>query len=200
MELDDLKQTWKQTETKKNINTDVMKLIQHKSYGPIAALKREFRKQIIVMMIIPLLLVMTNADDIVQVLTSVMFWSYVAFCIGVVAFAYYNYRIVKKMETMDGMVRSNLEQQVNILETRLKWKVIGVRIALLYFILLTEIVPYFQHYRMLDKWHALSPAIRFGSYAALLLLQYFVSGMIIRRKFGTHLNYLKDLVREIRYE
>ena len=199
MELDDLKRAWKQTEIK-NTNTDIMKLIQHKSYGPIAALKKEFRKQIIVMMIIPLLLVMTNADDIAQVLTSVMFWSYVAFCMGVVAFAYYNYRIVKKMEAMDGMVTSNLEQQVNNLETRLKWKVIGVRIALLYFILLTEIVPYFQHYRMLDKWHALSPAIRFGSYAALLLLQYFLSSMIIRRKFGTHLNYLKDLMREIQYE
>src|SRR5258706_3695349 len=200
MELDDLKQTWKQSETKKNINTDIMKLVQHKSYGPIAALKREFRKQIMLMMILPVMLLLTNADDISRVLTSVMFWSYVAFCSGIVVFAYYNYRIVSKMEVMDGMVKSNLEQQVNILETRLKWKIIGLRIALLYFILLTETVPYFQHYRMLDKWHSLSPFIRFGSYAALLMTQYFLSAKIIRRKFGRHLNYLKDLVQEMQYE
>ena len=199
MELDDLKQTWKQSEVK-NLNTDIMKLIQHKSYGPIAALKREFRKQIIVMMILPVMLILTNADDISRVLTSVMFWSYVAFCLGIIVFAWYNYRIVKKMEVMDGMVKSNIEQQVNILETRLKWKVIALRIVLLYFILLTEIVPYFQHYRMLDKWHSLSPVIRFGSYAALLLLQYFLSAKVIRRKFGTHLNYLKDLMREMQVE
>jgi len=55
MELDDLKQTWKQSETNKNINTDIMNMIQHKTYGPIAALKKEFRKQIIVMCLLPML-------------------------------------------------------------------------------------------------------------------------------------------------
>ena len=200
MELDDLKQAWKQSEIKKNINTDIMELIRHKSYGPIAALKREFRKQIIVMTILPVFLICTNADDISKVLTSIMFWSYVAFCIGVIVFAYYNYRIVSKMQGMDGMVKSNLEQQVNSLETRLKWKVTGLRIALCYFIVLTEVVPYFQHYRMLDKWHSLSPVIRFGSYAALLLVQYLLSSKIISRKFGTHIKYLKELMQEMQYE
>ena len=174
-----------------------MELIRQKSYGPIAALKREFRKQILVMAILPLFLLLTNADDITRVLTSIMFWSYVAFCLGIIVFAWNNYRIADKMEKMDGIVKSNLEQQVNILETRLKRKIIALRAALIYFILLTEVVPYFQHYRMLDKWHSLSPLVRFGSYAGLLLLQYFFSAKIIRRKFGTHLNYLKDLVHEM---
>src|SRR5437868_3525546 len=136
MELDDLKLSWKETEIKKNINTDIMKLIQHKSYGPVAALKREFRKQIIVMTILPIMLICTSADDITKPLTSVLFWAYVTFCIGVIVFAYFNYRIADKMSNMDGMVKSNLEQQVNTLETRLKWKIIGLRIALLFFVIL----------------------------------------------------------------
>jgi hypothetical protein len=199
MELDDLKQTWKQTPVKKATNTDIMELIQHKSYGPVSALKREFTKQIMVMAILPVLLFLTNLDDTSKVLNSVMFWSYVAFCLGVVVFAYCNYRIVEKMEGMDRMVRLNLEQQINTLQTRLRWKIVGLRIVLLYFIALTEIVPFFQHYRILDKWHSLTPAIRFGAYAALLLLQYFFSRRIIQRKFGRHIDYLRGLVKEMQY-
>lgn len=197
MELDDLKQPWKQIPVNKNKNTDIMELIQHKSYGPIAALKREFRKQMVVMLILPALLLLTNVNGIATALSSVLFWSYVAFCICVVVFAFYHYRIVGKMEGMDGMVRSNLEQQIGILERGLKWKLVGLRIALLFFILLTEVVPYFQHYRMLDKWHALPPVIRFSAYAALLVLQYFLSRGINQRKFGTHLAYLRELVKEL---
>ncbi|HKB44152.1 MAG TPA: hypothetical protein VKC90_07175 [Chitinophagaceae bacterium] len=197
MELDDLKQTWKETTIKKNKNTDIMDLMKHKSYGPIAALKREFRKQIAVMALLPLFLLFTTVDDMSRIFTNVLFWSYVAFCLGMVVFAAVNYRIVEKMGTMDGMVKSNLEQQIDLLETRLKWKLIGLRIMLLFFIVLVEVVPWFQHYRMLDKWHSLSPLIRFGAYAAFLVLQYFLSRIVSERKFGGHIKYLKALINEM---
>ncbi len=197
MELDDLKQTWKETTIKKNKNTDIMDLMKHKSYGPIAALKREFRKQIAVMALLPLFLLFTTVDDMSRIFTNVLFWSYVAFCLGMVVFAAVNYRIVEKMGTMDGMVKSNLEQQIDLLETRLKWKLIGLRIMLLFFIVLVEVVPWFQHYRMLDKWHSLSPLIRFGTYAAFLVLQYFLSRIVSERKFGGHIKYLKALINEM---
>jgi len=197
MELDDLKQHWKQTPVPNNINTDIMKLIQHKSYGPVAALKKEFRKQMIVMALLPLFLLITTVDDPTKALTSILFWSYVAFCIVVVAFAYRNYRIADKMQNMNSAVRSNLEQQIMLLEKRLQWKIVGLRLAMLFFILLVEVVPYFQHYRMLDKWHALNPAIRFGAYGALLLLQYFTNQALNKHKFGNHLSYLKELVNEM---
>jgi hypothetical protein len=195
MELDDLKQTWKQSETNKNIN--IMNMIQHKTYGPIAALKKEFRKQIVVMGVLPLLLICTSLDDISKPLTSILFWAYILFCAGAATFAYFNYRIAGKMSVMDERVKSNLEKQVNVLQTRIQWKITGLRIALLFFIVLTETVPYIQHYRMLDKWHSLSPVIRFGAYAALLLIQYFAGKNIIYRKFSSHLFYLKELIRDM---
>jgi hypothetical protein len=197
MELDDLKQTWKQTPLKKATNTDIMELIQHKSYGPVSALKTAFRKQIMLMAILPVVLLTTNLGNADAVLTSVLFWSYVVFCLGVIVFSYYNYRIVEKMEGMDGMVKSNLEQQLHLLETRLRWNMIGLRIVLLYFIVLLEVVPYFQHYRMLSKWHSLDPLIRFGAYAAFLILQYFTSRRVCQQKFGRHIAYLKSLVNEL---
>jgi hypothetical protein len=199
MELDELKETWKQSSSTKTTNADIMEMIQHKSHGPIAALKREFRKQMIVMCILPIILLITNLDDVHRVFTSIMFWSYTAFCVGLIAFAFNNYRITGKMERMDGMVRANLEQQIAILQTRLRWLILGLRIALLYFIFLAEVVPYFQHYRMLDLWHSFSPFVRFGTYALLLILQYFLSGRTIQRKFGDHLIYLKELARDMEY-
>jgi hypothetical protein len=198
MELDDLKQAWKQTDNKqKPINKNIMEMIQHRSNGPIAALKRSYKKQMLVMSVIPFLFLAINMNNILAPLTSVMYWSYVAFCVGVIIFAYYNYRIVDKMQSMDGMVRASLEQQIHLLETRLQWKIIGLRIALLFFITLTEILPYFQHYRMLDKWHSLPALTRYSCYAVLLTIQYFLSPLILQRKFGRHLTYLRQLVKEM---
>ena len=197
MELDDLKHTWKQTPIHKPVNTDIMELIQHKSYGPVNALKKEFLKQIRLMIILPILIFATNLNDTQKVLTSIMFWSYIAFCIGIIFFSWVNYRIVQNMEGMDAMVKPNLEQQISILEKRLKWHIIAVRIVFVFFMVLTEVLPYFQHYRMLDKWHSLSPLIRFSVYAGLLMIQYFSIRPILKRKFGRHLDYLKALVREM---
>ena len=151
----------------------------------------------IVMLMMPFVLLLTNAADISKPLTSVMYWSYVALCIGVVIFASFNYRIADKMQNMDGMVKRNLEQQIFLLETRLNWTIIGLRIALLFFVILTEVLPYFQHYSMLDKWHSLSPFIRYGFYALLFIIQYIFSPKVLNRKFGRHLTYLKELVKEM---
>jgi glucan phosphoethanolaminetransferase (alkaline phosphatase superfamily) len=197
MKLDDLKQTWKQNQPTKPLNTDIMELIQHKSYGPIAALKKAFRKQIVLMAVIPAFFIVSNADNLTAVLNSIILWCYIAFCMGVIVFSYYNYRIVNKMEGMDNLVKSNLEQQLNLLETRMKWKKKGLMLALIFFILLVEIVPYLQHYRMLDKWHSVPMVIRCLVYAALFALQYFANTWVNERRYGRHLKYLNELVQEM---
>jgi len=197
MELDDLKQAWNQKQSTKPLNTDIMELIQHKSYGPLAALKKAFRKQIVLMAIIPAYFIIFNVDDVHALLNNVILWSYIAFCLGVIIFSYYNYRIVNKMEGMDYMVKMNLEQQVDLLERRMKWKKTALIFALIFFILLIEIVPYFQHYRMLDKWHSLPVAIRYLAYAGLFVLQYFANTWVNERRYGRHLKYLKELAKEM---
>ena len=198
MELDDLKHQWQRADNIQKIkNQNIMELIQHESHGPVAALKKSFKKQMIAMTVVPIAIIATNLHHIDKTLTSALFWFYVVFCIGVILFARLNYSVVKKMEGMDGVVKSNLEQQIFILETRLRQNLIGIRVALLFFIVLTEVLPYFQHFRMLHTWHSLSPFIRFGAYTALFLFQYFVSRTISRRKFGQHIARLKELVKQM---
>ena len=197
MELDDLKQRWKEKTIQKPTNKSIMELIQHKSYGPVAALKRSYRKQIVVMLLMPFILLFTNLQDISKPLSSVMYWSYVVFCLGMIAMAVNNYIIAGRMQRMDGLLKANIEQQITLLETRMKWTLIGLRLALIFFILLAEVLPYFQQFRMLDKWHSLSIYIRFGFYAMLIVLQYFISPMVLRYKFGRHLSSLKELAKEL---
>jgi hypothetical protein len=197
MELDDLKQSWKETPVPTPVNKNIMEMIQHKSYGPVAALKRNFKKQMIIMALMPLILLLTNASDISKPLTSVLYWSYVVVAIGVILVAYYNYRIADKMQDMNGMVKANLGQQVSLLQKMLRWKIIGLRIVFIFFIVLLEVLPYFQHYRMLDKWHSLPMLTRYAVYLGFLLFQYVMSPIILQRKFGRHLTYLQSLVKEM---
>jgi hypothetical protein len=196
MELDDLKQSWNKQiiETK---NTNIMELIHHKSYGPVAALKRNFRKQMVLMLLMPIFIFTTNSTSAEGLAKSILFWSYVVFCLAYVVFFYFNYRIAAGMEAMEGNVKANIEKQTFLLEKRLRWKMVGVRIALLFFIVLVEVLPYFQDYRMLNKWHSLSPFIRFGAYGLFLLLQYVAGRRVSERRFGTHLTRLKELVKEM---
>jgi hypothetical protein len=197
MELDDLKQRWKEKTNQKPTNKSIMEMIQHKSYGPVAALKRSYRKQILVMLLMPFFLLLVNTEDISKPLTSVMYWSYVVFCIGMAAFSINNYIIADRMQRMDGVLKENLQQQITLLETRMKWKIIGLRLVLLFFIVLVEVLPYFQHFRMLSKWHSLPVFARYGFYAGLLILQYFLNPLVLQRKFGRHLDSLKQLVSEL---
>lgn len=198
MELDDLKRNWKKSDYLQTINNqNIMKLIQHKSYGPVDALKRSLKRQIMTMIIVPVVITLTNLEHIEKTMTSVLFWSYIAFCAGIVVFARLNYRILNKMEDMTGATKANLQQKIHLVETRFKNNIMGFQVALLFFIVLTEVLPFFQEFSMLTKWHSLSPIIRFGIYAVLILLQHFVIRAVNYRKFGQHLDYLKKLVADM---
>lgn len=198
MELDDLKQNWKQSNEQTNKqNKNIMELIQQRSIGPMAQLKRSFRKQAVLMVLVTTMLFTSNMHiGVERILSSALFLAYVGLCAGVVIFSWINYRLVSKMQ-MDGNVRSNFEQQVAILEKRLRWRIVALKCIFVFFIVLLEVAPYFQHYRMLDKWHSLSPFIRFGVYAAFLTIQYFAINAVSERKFGRHIKHLKNMLMEI---
>src|SRR5437868_2428176 len=155
MEIDEIKKLWSDAPHHDQKKADIMEIIQHKTYGPLEALKNTYRKQIVVMCLIPFLLIATNLNNVDHVFSSVLYWAYVAFCIGIILFARYNYNIVKNMQKMDVVVKKNLEQQIGLLEKRANLEIMALRIILLFFVALVEILPYFQHFSMLEKWHSL---------------------------------------------
>ena len=175
-----------------------MEMIHQKSKGPIASLKRSFSKQIRFVVFLMIAMIATQIRNLDNRAAQIFIGTYMGFCILVALFFYWNYRVTDRLEAMDTNVKTGLENYVSSLSERLKWHNIGVRIVALIFILLLEIVPLFLHARMLDKWHELSPFIRFPAYAAFLLLQYFTARSIQREKFGQHLAYLEELIKELK--
>lgn len=197
MELDELKQLWQNEPVKNNTNTDIMQLIQRKDEGPLTELKSTYRKQMVLMATIPFVLIATNARDLDKVFTSILFWSYVAFCVATILFARYNYQIVKEMQLMDGLVKSNLEQQIALLEKRAKMEIVYLRAVLIFFAILVEVLPYFQHYVMLDLWHKLPFLVRISAYGGLFLLQYVLNKRLKERRVGRHLTHLKEVIGQM---
>ncbi|MGZ3951339.1 MAG: hypothetical protein ACXVBZ_08080 [Flavisolibacter sp.] len=198
MELDDLKQAWNQQNKQSSQNQDIMELIHQKSKGPVASLKQAFMKQTRFFIFLMVAMIATQISNLDNTAALIFICTYILFCIGVAFFFYQNYRITSELDGMDGNVRSSLERYVTVLQQRLKWQRIGARIVLLIFVLLLEIVPFYFHGRMLDKWHSLPPAIRFNIYAAFLVIQYFVGRSLENRKFGQYLTYLKELTTELK--
>ncbi len=195
--MNELKQAWKNTtDMHQQQPENIMEMIQHDSTGPVAALKKAFRKQYRFIIIIAFI-VLNNITHSFTEINYLFFFSYVIFCGLLACFFYQNYRMIRRIEKMDGLIKATVQQQITLLESRLKIHLAAVRIALLFFITLTEVLPYFQHGRMLDKWHAVSPYIRVLVYVSVIALQYFISRGLSNRKFGRHLRHLKDLVVQL---
>jgi len=198
MELDDLKNTWKQGETKQQKTPNIMELIHQKSKGPLASLKHAFRRQMISIAILMMVITVANARNIETIPGYVLYYTYIAFCISLILAFYLNYRRTSKMESMDKAVMTNLEEYVVQLEQRLKWQYVGSRFVVLLFIVLVEVLPLFYHARMLDTWHSVSPLIRFLSYTAYFAIVYFVSRRVKQKKFGQYVDRLKELVNTMK--
>jgi amino acid transporter len=199
MELDDLKNSWKLGETKKQETLNIMELIHQKSKGPLASLKYAFRRQMITIAVLMIVITISNARNLETIPGYVLYFTYLAFCMAIILAFYINYRRTSKMEDdMDKPVKNNLEDYVVHLEQRLKWQYFGSRLVVLLFIVMVEVLPLFYHARMLDKWHAVPPLVRFLAYIFYFLVVYFVSRRVKQRKFGQHLDHLKELLNTLK--
>ena len=71
MELDDLKQQWKQAD-KLQIpkNKNIMDIIQHKSHGPFAELKKSFKRQMIAMTVVPIAIIALTIPSMFSILLT----------------------------------------------------------------------------------------------------------------------------------
>jgi amino acid transporter len=197
MELDELKKSWQQAPGKNFDDTNIMGMVRSEGKGPLQALRKAYMKQIVVLIVVPVALLLTNIDYLSAAFSSILFWTYILFCIGMMAFAFYNLRIVMSLQHSHEMLSTHLRRKLELLEKRKKAELIFMRATLLLLIILTEITPYFQQYRMLDKWHALSPAIRFPVYVLMIVLQYFASRNLKRKRTGEHIDHLRKLVGQL---
>lgn len=196
MELDDLKSAWNTDPTPTN-TPDIMDLIHQKSKGPIAALKTAYRRQRAIVIALMATFIASQAGKVDTLSGGLLFWTYIGGCLALFLSLSYSYRQSRALERRDGRMKDHLEQYVAALERRSARHQAGARIVFLLFVVLLEAIPHFESLRMLGKWHALSPWIRFPAYAAFLVFQYFLSRTLSHRRFGRHLDRLKGLLKEV---
>lgn len=198
MELDDLKNTWKQAPTTSQKIPDIMELIHQKSRSPLASLKHAFKRQMVALAALMAAVTATNSRYLKGVPGYVLFFSYITFCLAVIIALYLNYRRTSQMEKMDKDVKQNLQEYVVQLEQRLRWQYVGSRAVVVLLMVLLEVLPLFYHTRMLDRWHSVHPLIRLAAYGLYFAFVFFFSRRIKQQKFGQHLTYLKEMLNTMK--
>ncbi|MEO5889827.1 MAG: hypothetical protein ABIQ31_06210 [Ferruginibacter sp.] len=197
MELDDLKEQWKRsTENIKPSNNNIMQLIQNKSTGPLEKLKQRFKKPMVLLPLVVSMLII-NLSRRHDIFSDGLFWFYIGICLVVISYFFYSYRMVSKMQVMDEMVKANLEKQVQTLENSIKKRIVFIRVMAVLFIVLMEILMYYQQEPSFAKWYAQPLLLRLSCYIFLVVLFYFFTRSVKNKRYTKLITNLKELVSQM---
>lgn len=198
MELETLKTLWQEQDMPPQASPsheELLALLQKRSVGPIARMRRNLRKEVIIMLVsygfcIVFYLVAFNGD------MSGVAWLFV----GLLAFFYvYYYRknqLLKKMQCVGCEVRSNLAGQLKTLRKYLRFyfwsSTIIVPVCLF---VAFEIVLHDQPISVSSMWR--KGLLLFALTAGLTVAVYFMNRWYIHKLYGRHIRKLEELLREM---
>jgi hypothetical protein len=197
MELDELKDRWMKSNEKMEVPVrDILNLIQNETDGPVARLKKRFRKGMILIPFIGFLAIskLVNKHDFIY---EAIAWFVVAFCVVIMTYFYINYRLVSKMQSMEADVKTNLLKQVSFLEQGLKWRLRIMRGFVVLFIIMLEWLMYFYPDQNFDSWHGKAVWIRILVYAGWFIFFFFLTKFATDHRYKRHIKRLRGLVEEI---
>lgn len=189
MELEELKRAWtKSYDDATAGNRDIFDLIQNKSAGPAARLKRRFKKG---MILIPFITTIGIVElwKKVNFMPHVMAWFLLGFGVLMMIYFYLNYRFISRIQTLEGNVKHNLQRQVQLLKNGLRWRLLITRGIIISFIILTELLMYLNIAPELENWQHQQLIWRLTVYAGYIIFFYLVT------KFATDLRYKKHILR-----
>ena len=196
MELETLKTLWQEQDTPlatEGSQEELLALLHKRSGGPIARMRRNLRKEVIVMVVsyafcILFYLLAFNGS------MSGVAWVFV----GLFAFFYvYYYRknlLLKKMQCAGCEVRSNLAGQLKTLQKYLRFyfwsSTLIVPVSLLASLAIT------LHNRPVTSWWRVT-ILLFAFTTGLTVAVYFLNRWYIHKLYGRHLRKLQELLREM---
>jgi hypothetical protein len=196
MELDNLKQAWKEQDVGEKLVSDeqILSMLQKKSQRPIAKMKRNLFWELVAVIVIysaTIAYYFIGKDG--------RYWEVGALLLLIgLLFVVYYYRknkLLKQMECVACEVKSNLQQQVSVLEKYVRF----------YFVagtLLTPIGYIAAGLLVLYK----SPGVKMGpdfltvfigSGLVLAILVYFLNVWYVNKLYGQHVKKLKDLLGQM---
>lgn len=208
MELESLKYIWQQQETPPAREPDREEwraLLQKKSEGPVSRMRRNLRKEAIVLFLSYMPVILLYWFDFDRRLTAIS-WTYVGLLAVFGIYFYSKDRLLRKMLCVSCEVRSNLQRQVTALKKL-------VRIYLWFGTLMVPAVFIFM-YRLIHREYPTKGVRLFygsghhpywwaNSTLWLVLLGvftiglYFLNTWYVNRLYGQHIKKLQDLLQEM---
>ncbi len=200
MELETLKSMWKEQDPSPELETDLSALLQKKSRGPIARMRRNLRIEglLIVITYIPTIIAYLSMFDgelrissLIMSVVFIFFWVYY----------YRKNQLLKKMQCVSCEVRSNLAGQVKTLRKYVRFYVwSGTIIIIMAIILDYLVVTYSLRLRhpswKLHQWW-LEPAFLLALMAPVSVGLYFMNKWYVNKLYGRHVEKLQQLLREM---
>ena len=198
MELETLKSLWQAQDTPPVTETsreELLALLQKRSDGPITRMRRNLRKEVILMIIsysgcIVFYLLAFNGD------MSGVAWLFAGLLVFFFVYYYRKNQLLKRMQCVSCEVRSNLAGQLKTLQKYLRF----------YFWSSTLIVPVtlFVAFELALNSHPVPHSswwwrltLLFTLGATLTVAVYFLNRWYIHKLYGRHVRKLQDLLREM---
>ena len=196
MELDNLKAIWKEQEPLPGLQPDLQRVLQMRSRGHIARMRRNVRIEALVMLVayIPTII-------LYLVWFEGRLW-YISLMMSLILVIYLVYflrkdRLLKKMQCVTCEVRSNLTRQVNILGNYLRFYLWSSTLV----IMISWFIAYLAiRYALQFKGHSIPPWLE----PLLIVLVipcsiglHFLNKRYFNKLYGRDAQKLRDLLREM---
>ncbi|HEY4109651.1 hypothetical protein [Puia sp.] len=198
MELETLKSIWQEQDTPPVSATsreELLALLQKQSGGPIARMRRNLRKEVILMVVsygfcILFYLLAFNGE------MSGVAWLFV----GLFAFFYvYYYRknlLLKKMQCVSCEVRSNLAGQLKTLQKYLRFYFWSSTLIVPVSLFVTFEITIHNRTTPVSSWVWMA-SLLFALTGGLTVAVYFLNRWYIHKLYGRHIRKLEELLREM---
>jgi hypothetical protein len=200
MELDDLKELWKESNNSSLLNNeeDLRQILSHRSRSPIAIMKRNLKLEVLFVILFYSFIIWLISN---QVDSNILYFGILLLILAGMLFciyAFYKYKLLYKMECVACEVKSNLNLQLNSLEklVKLYFKLGNIGVVFVY--LIAGAISYIEAEG--DKVHfpqVLELIIFLSIGVILAIINYYSSRWYIFNLYGKHIQKLKNIIYEM---
>ena len=215
MELDSLKDIWKEQDQHvgryPDNNNEILSMLGKKSQSPVAKLRRNLRWELVAVIVTYTFAILFYLLD-----KHGRYWEVsVLFTLVAGAFGFYYYRknkLLKSMQCVECEVKSNLQNQLGTLEKYVRFYFVAgtLLMPVLYYatgliVLYKSPAHGFSGDSLGNRAQPMLNAVRENSIFTEFMIggvvitagMYFLNKWYINKLYGQHINYLKDLLKQM---
>jgi hypothetical protein len=205
MELDDLKQAWQQQtpkDTGVHNDKNIIDMVQNKSYGPLANLKEQFERNFFLIIIaygVFIFDIIMNTPHWQKIYDDFPFFVWIASLITIISIVtlIWDYILIRKMQTTQEPLKNNIEHNLAFIDKSMKIQRWGGMLVLPLLFVMIEIIMHQHKNSNFKDWYNVPVYFRMLAYIACMALLYFWSRYLYKRKFGKHIDFMRDMLRKM---